>query len=145
MSSSSIVAVAMFQSHQEASMAQAALAAEAIDSELAGSVTADTLAYLGSATGGVRLLVKEQDTARAEQILESIGRQRSEPARLPEWRCPACGEDVDGAFDLCWSCGELKPEDATAPVESPRRDEDSAESNSAIEESKLSRLSVCVA
>jgi len=21
------------------------------------------------------------------------------------WRCPNCGEDVDGSFDACWNCG----------------------------------------
>jgi hypothetical protein len=133
MNGTAIVAVAMFQSHQEASMAQAALAAEAIDSELAGSVTADTLAYYGTATGGVRLLVREPDAARAGRILESIAQQRNAESPLPEWRCPACGEQVDGGFDLCWSCGQTKPGlavDADLEFQSDR-DVDAAPANPA--------------
>jgi hypothetical protein len=115
MSESSIIAVAMFQSYQEASIAQAALAAEGIDSEIAGGVIADTLAYFGSATGGVRLLVSEQDAARASEVLDSRTQGRLSPA--PAWQCPDCGEEVEGDFDLCWSCGRARSEDDVAAAQ----------------------------
>jgi hypothetical protein len=110
MSNSPVVAVAMFQSYQEASMAQASLAAEGIESQLTGGVTADTMAYFGTATGGVRLLVHEKDASRAGEVLDSLAQGRESPA-APSWRCPDCGEQVEGHFDLCWSCGRLRPED----------------------------------
>lgn len=121
MSSSSLVGVALYQSYQEASMAQAALTAEAVESELVGGVTADTLAYYGTATGGVTLLVRQEDAARAGRILDEIGRRRDAEVALPPWRCPDCGELVEGGFDLCWSCGELKPDvhqDVEAEIQS---------------------------
>ena len=30
------------------------------------------------------------------------------------WKCPGCGEAVDDHFDICWKCGETKPEFASA-------------------------------
>lgn len=26
-----------------------------------------------------------------------------------EWRCPTCGETVDGPMDSCWNCEEARP------------------------------------
>lgn len=28
------------------------------------------------------------------------------------WKCPGCGETLDGVFDTCWKCGVLRPEEA---------------------------------
>jgi hypothetical protein len=28
------------------------------------------------------------------------------------WRCPACGEALEGQFTACWSCGTVKPDGA---------------------------------
>lgn len=32
-------------------------------------------------------------------------------ARVPQrhWRCPACGETVEGGFEQCWACGAFMP------------------------------------
>lgn len=32
-------------------------------------------------------------------------------ASLPQqrWRCPACGEQIEGGFEQCWACGALMP------------------------------------
>ena len=30
------------------------------------------------------------------------------------WKCPGCGEAVDDHFDICWKCGETKPEFTSA-------------------------------
>ena len=29
---------------------------------------------------------------------------------LPDWTCPKCGEKVEAQFDVCWKCGQAKPE-----------------------------------
>lgn len=39
---------------------------------------------------------------------------------LPDWRCPACGEEVPGGFDACWNCGADqagKPDPTFVPVQ----------------------------
>ncbi|HUG89780.1 MAG TPA: hypothetical protein VML55_03040 [Planctomycetaceae bacterium] len=116
MGNSPVVAVAMFQSYQEASIAQASLAAVGIDAEVTGGVTADTMAYFGTATGGVRLLVAQNDAPRASQVLDSLAQVRQSPP-APPWRCSGCGEQVEGHFDLCWSCGAVRPEREAPPDE----------------------------
>jgi hypothetical protein len=41
------------------------------------------------------------NAARAREVIDAFVRAPSGPAR----KCPACGEDNPGSFDLCWSCG----------------------------------------
>src|ERR1039457_6783908 len=47
------------------------------------------------------------------------------------WKCPGCREAVDDHFDICWKCGETKPEFTSAeylgtgrsgPPEDPAKD-----------------------
>ena len=45
---------------------------------------------------------------------EALERARSllhELRHLPHrhWRCPGCGEVVDGPFEQCWNCGAAMP------------------------------------
>ena len=42
------------------------------------------------------------DWERARAVVERFERP-AKPA--PARRCPACGEENPGGFDLCWSCG----------------------------------------
>lgn len=42
------------------------------------------------------------DAPRARAIIDAFTRQS--PAAAPV-KCPACGEENPGSFDLCWSCG----------------------------------------
>jgi hypothetical protein len=30
------------------------------------------------------------------------------------WRCPVCGEEVEGQFTDCWQCGATRPEETEA-------------------------------
>lgn len=46
----------------------------------------------------------EADWARARAVVERFERP-VEPA--PARRCPACGEENPGEFELCWSCGAV--------------------------------------
>lgn len=41
------------------------------------------------------------DAPRAREIIEAFVRG----AHGPPVRCPACGEENPGSFDLCWACG----------------------------------------
>ena len=47
--------------------------------------------------------------AAARQLLDDL-------ERLPQrrWRCPACGEQIEGGFEQCWACGALMPADTPA-------------------------------
>ena len=52
-------------------------------------------------TRGVRLLVDQKDEARAREAMADLA---SGDSSAP-WKCPACGEDVEGNFTTCWNCG----------------------------------------
>ncbi len=45
----------------------------------------------------------------AEQVLQEA--MTAPDSEAPEWRCPACGERVDGQFAVCWNCGAAHPDD----------------------------------
>lgn len=48
-------------------------------------------------------LEDERDRARAEAIIDRFERP-PDTALLPA-RCPACGEENPGGFEICWNCG----------------------------------------
>lgn len=41
------------------------------------------------------------DAARARAVIEEFVRTPAGPVK----KCPACGEENPGSFELCWSCG----------------------------------------
>ena len=41
------------------------------------------------------------DASRAREVIEDFRIAPTSPVR----KCPACGEDNPGSFDLCWNCG----------------------------------------
>jgi hypothetical protein len=46
--------------------------------------------------------VEEASNAgRAREVIDEFLRLPAQPTR----KCPACGEENPGSFDLCWSCG----------------------------------------
>ena len=47
-------------------------------------------------------LARDSDRERAEVLLRAI---EAEAAQGGSHRCPACGEESPGNFDLCWNCG----------------------------------------
>ena len=46
----------------------------------------------------------DDDADRARALLAAL---RATPQR--RWRCPACGELIEGAFEQCWNCGAMMP------------------------------------
>ena len=77
--------------------------------------------YLAGAAGQLPVdifpavwVVEDSDIERARRLLGRFLDQWREPRNAPAWRCPRCGESVDGGFDCCWSCGTPRPETDTA-------------------------------
>jgi hypothetical protein len=59
------------------------------------------------------LILNDSDEPRA---MEVVGEFRANLARQPAdtrmgwgWQCPACREDVEPQFAVCWNCGAEKP------------------------------------
>lgn len=52
--------------------------------------------------------VDEADVPAAREAIER--RQRDEAGQAEAWRCPSCGERLEGQFTQCWNCGAPRPE-----------------------------------
>lgn len=52
---------------------------------------------------------EDGDVERAQEILAAYKSEDIEDT--PAWRCPACGEQVDGALGACWCCESPRPEE----------------------------------
>ncbi|MEM8736277.1 MAG: DUF2007 domain-containing protein [Planctomycetota bacterium] len=98
-----------FADAMEAYQFQNELKAEGVEAFVEGDNTQIALAYLGSALGGVRLLVPEDQVEQAEAIL---GESRE---LLGPWTCGTCFSDVDEGFDVCWKCGADRSERYLVP------------------------------
>jgi len=53
-----------------------------------------------------KLWVEESDFAAASAVLAAY-RDRT-PASVDSWRCPSCGEQLEGQFTSCWKCGTAR-------------------------------------
>ena len=49
----------------------------------------------------------DDDIPAAERLIEELLGLHAEPA--PDWRCPRCGETIEGQFAACWNCGAEAP------------------------------------
>ncbi|MGQ9651598.1 MAG: putative signal transducing protein [Phycisphaerae bacterium] len=51
-------------------------------------------------------VLRDQDAARARAVVERFesGNARDQDRTEP-WRCPRCGETIEGQFTACWKCG----------------------------------------
>ena len=44
---------------------------------------------------------------RARALIDACLEDRARPRR--DWRCPRCGEALEGQFTACWQCGAERP------------------------------------
>jgi hypothetical protein len=51
---------------------------------------------------------QDEDLGRAQQLLHEW-LSRPAPSSFPDWKCPQCGELVEGQFAVCWNCGASVP------------------------------------
>ena len=50
--------------------------------------------------------VRPHNRERAETLIREALAGESE---APAWRCPGCGESLEGVFETCWNCGAPRP------------------------------------
>ena len=46
---------------------------------------------------------REEDYPAAEKLVAEFLRPQLRPVK--PWRCPGCGEMIEGQFTACWKCG----------------------------------------
>jgi hypothetical protein len=100
-----LVTVATYLNAAEARLARAALVGAGIRAVLSNDATSDVLSHVGTALGGVKLIVDEKDAERAVAVLagDSAGDGGVTKPAGP-WNCPQCGEENPAEFQSCWSC-----------------------------------------
>jgi len=52
-------------------------------------------------------VIDNQYVTDAMQIIQQELSSLSVPKK--DWKCPQCGEYLEGQFDVCWKCGQSNP------------------------------------
>ena len=89
--------------------ADAVLVKLALEHEGIRCLVVDTHITRGRLHGAVYISPAVADRARQIVTRHLKGAAVSEAAIALPWRCPGCGELVEGQFQACWKCGAPKP------------------------------------
>ncbi|MEW4563776.1 hypothetical protein AB1K70_14680 [Bremerella sp. JC770] len=132
MPTSEFLKIASYANAADADHLKAVLQDHGIRAFVDGGDLQTSLSYIGSALGGVHVIVSSVDADKAIEIKDELSQESHEPAGDP-WFCGQCEEVVDAGFQVCWSCGGERsevesPMPATAdlkeaPEEEPRPEE----------------------
>lgn len=99
-----LACVREFWTEVEASSALTLLAENGIEAILQGGQIRTTMNLYGSIIEGVKLMVREADLLRAQELVDAA-RAEAGAGTTPAWTCPSCRSTVDAGFDICWNCG----------------------------------------
>ncbi len=68
--------------------------------------------FLGTGAGELphiecwpQLCVADNDFIDAKRIVDEALSEKN----FTPWKCPSCGEDIEGQFSECWNCGKSRP------------------------------------
>ncbi len=56
----------------------------------------------------IELWVLDETRVREAQRIIEAAQSEADTEQQP-WRCPKCGEELEGQFDQCWKCGTERP------------------------------------
>lgn len=96
--------VANFADAFQAEHVLSVLQENGVEGFLDNVATQTALSYVGVATGGINLFVHRKDAEQARAMLDEI--EVGIDHQQPPWFCKKCEVEVDGGFEVCWSCGE---------------------------------------
>ena len=55
-------------------------------------------------------IVRDEDEAKALTIVAGfVSGDALEQQGKESWKCPQCGETIEGQFTSCWKCGTTRP------------------------------------
>ena len=104
-----LVSVAHCASVAEATALQAVIEEEGIACVVNGDALNSAFGNVAPSLCDSKLLVRFEDAAKATSIIKSARVSFSAP-RQDNWFCGKCLEEVDGGFELCWSCEQTREE-----------------------------------
>ncbi|QDU78201.1 hypothetical protein Pan97_52850 [Bremerella volcania] len=127
MPTSEFLKVASYANAADADHLKAVLQDHGIRAFVDGGDLQTSLSYIGSALGGVHVMVRSVDAEKALEIKEELSHESHEQTGDP-WFCGACQEVVDAGFQVCWSCGGDRSDvEATMPEAAELNDEEEEE------------------
>ena len=59
--------------------------------------------------GRPQVYVHKEDLEIASVVLDNFIAESASEMPTEPWICPSCGEEIDGGFDICWSCQAERP------------------------------------
>ncbi len=80
-----------------------------IDAVVFGDYLAGAVGELPADICPALWLLDGQDLSRARDLVDCFLNPPPLTTSAP-WDCPACSEQVEGDFDLCWNCGRARPD-----------------------------------
>ena len=89
----------------EAQLVRDFLASRHIPSQVFGDFLAGAAGELPANLFPAVWVMEDRDLARARELLDEFLAGRARRDADPDWRCPTCGERVEGQFEVCWNCG----------------------------------------
>lgn len=127
MPTSEFLKIASYANAADADHLKAVLQDHGIRAFVDGGDLQTSLSYIGSALGGVHVIVRSVDAEKAIELKDELSQESHEPTGGP-WFCGTCEEVVDAGFQVCWSCGGEKSEvEAAMPATADLNDEDERE------------------
>lgn len=73
------------------------------EARIAYELRNETMPYPGAIFQPELWIVEDSDFRRACELRDAVARQPEGPQT--GWTCPSCGEQLEGQFTSCWSCG----------------------------------------
>lgn len=98
-----LVQIASYATEIEANHIRSVLAGAGISAYVDGGAANTMLSYVGTALGGVRLLVDSAHANTARALIAALDEEQPDDG---DWYCGECDEQVDAGFQVCWSCGK---------------------------------------
>jgi hypothetical protein len=106
-----------FENPFQAETVRIGLIEQGVKAFIENSESTRAMHYVGTALGGVKVLVPSGELSRAKELLHSMINEAGVEFSAP-WICGACKEEVDAGFEVCWSCGAERNADS-APSAPP--------------------------
>ena len=104
-----LISVAACASVAEATVLKTALEDHGIDAVLNGDSLNSAFGNVAPSLSDAQLLVRQEDAEEAAVIVRNTRDSFSAPRKDP-WFCGKCLEEVEGGFEVCWSCGLARDE-----------------------------------
>lgn len=115
MPTSEFLKIASYANAADADHLKAVLQDHGVRAFVDGGDLQTSLSYIGSALGGVHVIVRSVDAEKAIEIKEELSQESHEPVGDP-WFCGECEEVINAGFQVCWSCGSDRSDvEATMP------------------------------